>query len=115
MIGLHQASRASRDKAFCLPPEMYEKFQLQPGDLRPDWPAIQLSGFILPDGRWLLYSPSHPTTVPLNDHRNASTALSMNGKSLMILILVPFVLRSSKDERRILLQNHKNKTQGGRF
>src|SRR5262245_44184498 len=33
---------------------------------------------------------------------NASTKLSMNGKSLMISTTLPFVLRFSKDERSIL-------------
>jgi REP element-mobilizing transposase RayT len=37
---------------------------------------------------------------------NASTRLSMNGKSLLISAAPPFVLRFSKDERRLLQQNH---------
>ena len=36
---------------------------------------------------------------------NASTKLSMNGKSPMISIAPPFVLRLSKDERRVFQRN----------
>jgi hypothetical protein len=36
---------------------------------------------------------------------NASMKLSMNGKSPMILEAPPFVLRLSKDERRVFQQN----------
>jgi len=36
---------------------------------------------------------------------NASTRLSMNGKSPMISEAPPFVLRLSKDERRVFQQN----------
>jgi len=35
----------------------------------------------------------------------ASTKLSMNGKSPMISTAPPFVLRLSKDERRVFQQN----------
>ena len=37
---------------------------------------------------------------------NASTRLSMNGKSSIISTALPFVLRLSKDERRVFQQNH---------
>jgi len=37
---------------------------------------------------------------------NASTKLSMNGKSPMISPAPPFVLSFSKDERRVFQQNH---------
>ena len=37
---------------------------------------------------------------------NASTRLSMNGKSPMISTDPPFVLRLSKDERRVFQRNH---------
>jgi hypothetical protein len=36
---------------------------------------------------------------------NASTKLSMNGKSPMISEAPPFVLRLSKDERKVFQQN----------
>jgi hypothetical protein len=36
---------------------------------------------------------------------NASTKLSMNGKSPMISEAPPFVLRFSKDERKVFQQN----------
>jgi len=39
---------------------------------------------------------------------NASTKLSMNGKSPMISTAPPFVLRLSKDERRVFQQNQKS-------
>jgi hypothetical protein len=38
------------------------------------------------------------------ESKNASTRLSMDGKSPKISISPPFVLRPSKDERRVLLQ-----------
>jgi hypothetical protein len=40
----------------------------------------------------------------LKNPRNASTGLSMNGKSPMISSALPFVL--SKDEWRVFQQNH---------
>ena len=43
----------------------------------------------------------------LKNPMNASTKLSMNGKSPMILEAPPFVLRFSKDERRVFQQNLK--------
>ena len=44
--------------------------------------------------------------IPLKNPRNASTKLSMNGKSPTISIAPPFVLRLSKDERRVFQENH---------
>jgi hypothetical protein len=43
--------------------------------------------------------------ILLKNPKNASTRLSMNGKSPMISAAPPFVLRLSKDERRIFQQN----------
>jgi hypothetical protein len=43
--------------------------------------------------------------ILLKNPMNASTKLSMNGKSPMILEAPPFVLRLSKDERRVFQQN----------
>ena len=44
--------------------------------------------------------------ILLKNPMNASTRLSMNGKSPMISHAPPFVLRLSKDERRVFQQNH---------
>ena len=41
----------------------------------------------------------------IQPRRNASTGLSMNGKSPTISSVSPFVLRFSKDERRVFSQN----------
>ncbi len=43
--------------------------------------------------------------ILLKNPTNASTRLSMNGKSPMISTAPPFVLRFSKDERRVFQQN----------
>ena len=43
--------------------------------------------------------------ILLKNPRNASTWLSMNGKSPMISTAPPFVLRLSKDERKVFQQN----------
>src|SRR3970040_472480 len=43
--------------------------------------------------------------ILLKNPMNASTRLSMNGKSPMISPAPPFVLRLSKDERRVFQQN----------
>jgi hypothetical protein len=43
--------------------------------------------------------------ILLKNPKNASTKLSMNGKSPMISNALPFVLRLSKDERRVFQQN----------
>jgi hypothetical protein len=43
--------------------------------------------------------------ILLKNPMNASTKLSMNGKSPMISEVLPFVLRLSKDERRVFQQN----------
>src|ERR1700741_996083 len=43
--------------------------------------------------------------ILLKNSRNASTWLSMNGKSPMISTAPPVVLRLSKDERRVFQQN----------
>jgi hypothetical protein len=43
--------------------------------------------------------------ILLKNLKNASTRLSMNGKSPKILTTPPFVLRFSKDERRVFQQN----------
>jgi hypothetical protein len=43
--------------------------------------------------------------IPLKNPMNASTRLSMNGKSSIISTALPFVLRLSKDERRVFQQN----------
>ena len=43
--------------------------------------------------------------ILLKNPMNASTRLSMNGKSPMISTAPPFVLRLSKDERRVFQQN----------
>jgi hypothetical protein len=43
--------------------------------------------------------------ILLKNSKNASTRLSMNGKSPLISTAPPFVLRLSKDERRIFQQN----------
>ena len=45
--------------------------------------------------------------ILLKNPMNASTRLSMNGKSPMISTAPPFVLRLSKDERRVFQQNQK--------
>jgi hypothetical protein len=45
-------------------------------------------------------------SILLKNPKNASTRLSMNGKSPKILTTPPFVLRFSKDERRVFQQNH---------
>jgi hypothetical protein len=44
-------------------------------------------------------------SILLKNPMNASTRLSMNGKSPMITPAPPFVLRFSKDERRVFQQN----------
>jgi len=44
--------------------------------------------------------------IMLKNPLNASTKLSMNGKPPMISTAPPFVLRLSKDERRVFQQNH---------
>jgi hypothetical protein len=44
--------------------------------------------------------------ILLKNPKNASTRLSMNGKAPKILPTPPFVLRFSKDERRVFQQNH---------
>jgi hypothetical protein len=44
--------------------------------------------------------------ILLKNPKNASTRLSMNGKSPKILTTPPFVLRFSKDERKVFQQNH---------
>jgi hypothetical protein len=46
-----------------------------------------------------------PKKILLKNPMNASTRLSMNGKSPMISTAPPFVLRLSKDERRVFQQN----------
>ena len=51
--------------------------------------------------------------ILLKNPKNASTLLSMNGKSPMISTAPPFVLRFSKDERRIFQQRSKS-GKGGR-
>ena len=43
--------------------------------------------------------------ILLKNPMNASTKLSMNGTSPMISTAPPFVLRLSKDERRVFQQN----------
>jgi hypothetical protein len=43
--------------------------------------------------------------VLLKNPMNASTRLSMNGKSPKISTAPPFVLRLSKDERRVFQEN----------
>ena len=43
--------------------------------------------------------------ILLKNPMNASTRLSMNGKSPMISTAPPFVLRFSKDERKVFQQN----------
>jgi hypothetical protein len=43
--------------------------------------------------------------ILLKNSMNASTRLSMNGKPPMISTAPPFVLRLSKDERRVFQQN----------
>jgi hypothetical protein len=43
--------------------------------------------------------------IPLKNPMNASTRLSMNGKSPMISTAPPFVLRLSKDERMVFQRN----------
>jgi len=58
--------------------------------------------------------------ILLKNPLNASTRLSMNGKSPMISTAPPFVLRLSKDERKVFQQNrniasHKEITRGTRF
>ena len=44
--------------------------------------------------------------ILLKNPMNASTRLSTNGKSPMISHAPPFVLRLSKDERKVFQQNH---------
>lgn len=43
--------------------------------------------------------------IVLKSFSNASTRLSMNGKSSFVATAPPFVLRVSKDERRVFQQN----------
>jgi hypothetical protein len=43
--------------------------------------------------------------ILLKNPKSVSTMLSMNGKSIMISNVTPFVLRLSKDERRVFQQN----------
>ena len=43
--------------------------------------------------------------IPLKNPKNASTGLSMNGNSTTIQTAPPFVLRFSKDERKVFQQN----------
>jgi hypothetical protein len=45
--------------------------------------------------------------ILLKNPMNASTRLSMNEKSPMISHASPFVLRLSKDERKVFQQNRK--------
>jgi hypothetical protein len=45
--------------------------------------------------------PQSLTELLLKSPMNASTKLSMNGKNHMILTSLPFVLRLSKDERKV--------------
>jgi hypothetical protein len=45
--------------------------------------------------------------ILLKNPKNASTRLSMNGKSPKILTTPPFALRLSKDERKVFQQNHR--------
>jgi hypothetical protein len=57
-------------------------------------------------------------SILLKNRRNASTGLSMNGKSPVISTALPFVpsinsgqaLRLSKDERKVFQQNHDSGT-----
>ena len=44
-------------------------------------------------------------SILLKNPMNASTGLNMNGKSPMISNAPPFVLRLSKDERKVFQQN----------
>ncbi len=46
------------------------------------------------------------SVIPLKNPMNASTTLSMNGKFPKISHAPPFVLRLSKDERKVFQQNH---------
>ena len=46
-------------------------------------------------------------SILLKNPKNASTKLSTNGKFLVISTVPPFVLRLSKDERRVFQQNLK--------
>ena len=46
--------------------------------------------------------------ILLKNPKNASTKLSTNGKFLVISTAPPFVLRLSKDERRVFQQNRKS-------
>jgi len=48
--------------------------------------------------------------ILLKNPMNASTRLSMNGKSPMISNPPPFVLRLSKDERKVFQQNQSIRT-----
>ena len=50
--------------------------------------------------------PNNSQLILLKNPKNASTGLSMNGKSPIISTAPPFVLRFSKDERRVFQQNH---------
>ena len=45
------------------------------------------------------------SAILLKNPMNASTKLSMNGKPPVISTALPFVLRLSKDERRVFQQN----------
>jgi len=45
--------------------------------------------------------------ILLKNPKNASTKLSMNGKFSMSSTTPPFVLRFSKDERRVFQQNQR--------
>ena len=54
------------------------------------------------DGVWLI---PHSMILPLQNSKNASTRLSMNGKTHMLSTPLPFVLRFSKDERKVFQQN----------
>jgi ABC-type nitrate/sulfonate/bicarbonate transport system substrate-binding protein len=48
----------------------------------------------------------HSMILPLQTPKNASTRLSMNGKTHILATPLPFVLRFSKDERKVFRQNH---------
>ena len=56
------------------------------------------------DGVWLI---PHNMILLLQNSKNASTRLSMNGKAHTFSISLPFVLRFSKDERKVFRQNHR--------
>ena len=55
------------------------------------------------------------TGILLKNPMNASTKLSMNGKSPMISQAPPFVLRLSKDERKVFQQSLLRTYMGNRF